>query len=80
MNINILDGTFNKTDTLDLLTKFIDVKIKFQEQKIKSSHNEEDLKMRENRIKSLQKDLYNAREYLQKQNDSITLTSIINIT
>ena len=61
MKINIIKGKFKPDEALSIITKMIDVKIKFQEEKIKTSDNEEDIKMRENRIKSLQKELYESR-------------------
>jgi len=53
MNIKLLNGNFSKQDAMELITKFIQVKISFHESKIKQSHNEEDIKMRESRIKQL---------------------------
>ncbi len=79
MNINLLDGTFDKSEAINIITKFVDIKIKFQEEKIKNSHNEEDVKMRESRIKKLQKDLYDAREHLSASSKFISLNCFINV-
>lgn len=79
MNLQLLKGTYSKQESLNLLTKLIDVKIKFQEDKINSSDNEEDIKMRETRIKELQKNLYEARIYIEKMDSDISLHSEINL-
>ncbi len=79
MNINLLDGTFDKSEAINIITKFVDIKIKFQEEKIKNSHNEEDVKMRESRIKKLQKDLHDAREHLNASSKFISLNCFINV-
>lgn len=79
MNLQLLKGNYSKQDSMNLLTKLFDIKIKFQEDKIKSSDNEEDIKMRENRIKELQKNLYEARLYIEKQSSTISINSEINL-
>ena len=55
MNLQLIQGQFSAGDAIDILTKMVEVKIKFHEAKILSQLNEEDIKMRENRIKQLQK-------------------------
>ncbi|MBC7486158.1 MAG: hypothetical protein H7282_05350 [Cytophagaceae bacterium] len=80
MNLQLLKGTYSKQESLNLLTKLFDVKIKFQEDKIKSSDNEEDIKMRESRIKELQKNLYEARIHIEKYDSPyISLHSEISV-
>lgn len=78
-NFQLLKGSFTKDEAVSLLTRMADVKIKFHEDKIHTTSNEEDVKMRENRIKQLQKDLYEARLYIEKQNGRIELNSEINL-
>ena len=58
----------------------IAVKIKFQEGKIERTDSEEDVKMRENRIKSLQQDLYEARQFIEQQGRTVAMESVINLT
>lgn len=79
MKIHLIQGNFTRNDAISIITKIIDVKIKFQEEKIKSSDNEEDVKMRENRIKSLQKELYDSRKAIEALGDNVSLQSEINI-
>jgi len=54
MKINLIEGTYSVGEAQELLNKIIQVKIAYLESKISSSCNEEDIKQRENRIKSLQ--------------------------
>ena len=57
MKIEPIHGQFSQKEAIDLLTQIIHVKIKFHEGKIASHSNEEEVKMRENRIKKLQREL-----------------------
>jgi hypothetical protein len=78
MNIQLLKGNFSQSEALDILTQLVHIKIKFHESKIEKSDSEEDIKMRENRIKQLLQDFYEAKQLIirQKQCD---LNAEINI-
>jgi hypothetical protein len=78
MDIQLLKGNFSQSDALDILTQLVHVKIKFHESKIEKSDNEEDIKMRENRIKKLLQDFYEAKQLILKQ-DRCDLNAEINI-
>jgi hypothetical protein len=65
MQVNLIDGVFNSREAMEILTKLIHVKIKYHEDKIAQNASEEDAKMRESRIKSLQKDLYELRRFVE---------------
>ena len=67
MDIQLLKGNFSQSDALDILTQLVHVKIKFHESKIEKSDNEEDIKMRENRIKKLLQDFCEAKQLILKQ-------------
>lgn len=67
MNIELIHGEFSAKDAIDLLTQMIHAKIRFHEAKINKDSNAEDVKMRERRIRQLQKDLYDARKYIDSQ-------------
>ena len=54
MKINLIEGKYSANEAQELLNKLIQVKNTYLESKISSSCNEEDIKQRENRIKSLQ--------------------------
>lgn len=79
MNIQLIQGQFSAKDAVDIITQMIHIKIKFHESKINSSSNEEDIKMREGRIKSLQKDLFNVRNYIEQQGGKIAIQSEIHL-
>lgn len=79
MKIQLIEGSFDAKDALDIITKIIHVKIKFQEDKINECSNEEDINMRETRIKRLQKSLFDIREHIEKQDGQIRIESAINL-
>ena len=64
MKIQLIQGQFNAQDALELVSKMIHAKIKFHENRITNACGEEDIKMRENKIKNLQKDLFDARNFI----------------
>ena len=72
MEIQLVKGQFNTQEALDIITKFIHVKIKFHESKISQSLSEEDIKMRESKIKHLQQELYKARKHIEGNGNTIT--------
>ncbi len=79
MKINLMQGSFETKDALEMITKMIAVKIKFHEDKISKGDSEEDIKMRETRIRQLQKDLYDTRSYIEKLSEDITIQAEITI-
>lgn len=79
MNIQLIEGQFSQQDALELITQMVHVKIKFHERKISNSLNEEDIKARENKIKRLQKELYELRQHIDHQNKFVQIDSIINL-
>jgi hypothetical protein len=62
MQIKLINGVFNTTEALDLISQMLNVKIKYHEDKIVGAISEEDIKFRESKIKSLQNELHNLRE------------------
>ena len=79
MEIQLIQGQFSAADAMEIITQMIHVKIKYHENKIKNNSNEEDIKMREKKIKKLQKDLFEFREHLKSKGKTISLQSIIEI-
>ncbi|MFN5418020.1 MAG: hypothetical protein ACK5B9_13255 [Flavobacteriia bacterium] len=57
MEINLINGMFDGKDAVDLISEMVKVKILFLENKINATSSEEEIKMREKRIKQLQNDL-----------------------
>jgi len=80
MKIHLIQGQYSGKDALDIITKMISIKIKFHESKIESSQNEEDIKMRETRIKILQKELYESRKFIELNGDKVSIESEINLS
>lgn len=79
MNIQLIQGQFSSKDAIDLITKMIHVKIQFHENAINNLDNEEDVKMREKRIKQLQKDLFETRKYIEQKAGMININAEIEI-
>ncbi|HRG59902.1 MAG TPA: hypothetical protein PK323_13180 [Bacteroidia bacterium] len=79
IKINLINGEFNKQDTLDLITQMINVKIKFHENKIINNNNEEDIKYRESKIKILQSELRKLKNDVDTNIASCSIISIIEI-
>ncbi|PBQ30593.1 hypothetical protein CNR22_01995 [Sphingobacteriaceae bacterium] len=79
MKIHLIQGQFTAKDAIAIVTKMIDVKIRFHEEKIESADHAEDIKMRETRIKSLQKELYSFRKTIEALGDNVSVQSEINI-
>lgn len=79
MMLHLIKGNYSQSEALDLLTQLIHVKIRFHENKIEKSHKEEDIKMRERRIKQLQKEFYEAKKFILSKGSKCELESEINI-
>jgi hypothetical protein len=79
MTVQLVSGEFSKLETLNMITQMFEMRIKFHEDKIISSHNEEDVKMRERKIKFLQGELSQAREYLVNKDESIAVSCTITL-
>ncbi|HRG02201.1 MAG TPA: hypothetical protein PKZ75_13870 [Bacteroidia bacterium] len=77
MKIQLIEGNFDAKDALDIVTKMIHVKIKYHEDKIHEESAEEDINMRETRIKKLQKNLMDVRKHIESQSGKINLQSEI---
>jgi hypothetical protein len=79
MNIQLIQGQFEAQEAIGIITKMIEVKIKFHEDKIQFQSNEEDIKMREKRIKQLHEELYQMRNYISETKSPIVLESVLSI-
>jgi hypothetical protein len=65
--------------SIKLITQMIHAKIKFHENIISNDDCEEDIKIRENRIKQLQKDLFDAIYYIHKKGENVKINASIEI-
>lgn len=58
MNLQLLNGKFTPEESLHVLSQWVQATIAFHENKIDTSQNEEDIKMREQSIKHIQKEFH----------------------
>ncbi len=79
MKLQLIDGTFSPAETIEILNQLFHVKIKFNEEKIKNCINEEDIKMRERKIKFLQKNLDEVRTKIMSGSKDIHIEGVIDI-
>lgn len=79
MHIQLIHGQFSAQDAIDIITHMIQIKVKYHESKITSNSTIEDIKMREAKIKRLQKDLSEVRNYIE-QEDTIMVHSEITLS
>ncbi|MGM9507037.1 hypothetical protein ACS5NO_04905 [Larkinella sp. GY13] len=79
MEMQLIQGQFSAQDSIQLLTEMVHVKIKYHESKIGSNSSEEDVKMREKRIKTLQKDLSDLRQAIQSSRGPVSIDSVLTI-
>lgn len=79
MNLQLINGQFSGQEAIDIITKMVHVKIKFHEDKINTFTNEEDIKMVEKRIKQLQKELYEVRNFIDNKKSKIEMHSLLEI-
>jgi len=80
MIVPLIEGTFEKGDAIELINQLFATKIKFHENKISTSLNEEDIKMRETKIKRLQQGMADARKEIAAHGQKINLHSEINLS
>jgi hypothetical protein len=79
MNLPLIKGRFSKAEAIDLLSQMMLVKIRYYENKIDKDLSEEDIKMRENLIKQIQKDYFRARAAILSGKNNCELDGEIKI-
>ncbi len=79
MNIQLIQGEFSPSDALDIITQMIHIKIKYHENKINRDSDEADIKSRENKIKNLQKELFEVRNFISSKNERVKIESVIKL-
>lgn len=75
----LINGSFSKEDALELISGIVALKINYHEKMIDRSANEEDIKMRENRIRKLQDELGEFRESMKQKAEPVTLSASLSI-
>ncbi len=79
-DFQLIQGQFTAQDALEIITRMVQAKILYHESKISSLENEEDIKSRESRIKQLQKDLYEIRQYISAHGDGIAMRAHVELS
>ena len=80
MKIQLINGQFTKQETIDLVSQMMKVKIKFLENKICNSHNEEDIKSKETKIVKLQNTISELKKHFSVTDSNLSITSEIVIS
>lgn len=78
MKVQLIQGEFNSPDAIQLISNMINLKIKYQEGQIEKNNNEEDIKYRESKIKSLQNELFELRNFLSSK-ENVKIDASINL-
>lgn len=79
MQVSLINGQFTATEAINIITQMIQVKIRFHEDKIQPGSSQEDIKMREKKIKFLQHELAGLREYIRNNPEKINLKAEIQV-
>lgn len=77
MQIQLIEGDFNKADTFELVSQMIQVKIRYHEKSIQKNSSEEDIKYRESKIKFLQDELLQLREEISRSSNHVHVHATI---
>jgi hypothetical protein len=77
--IHLVDGRYTAAQTADLVTQLVQVKISFLEKLIQKSSEEEEIKMRETRIKALQVELRELKQAISTMSDSLDIDASIEV-
>lgn len=79
MQLTLIDGTFSAADAQELITRLVQVKIRFHEEHIHLGSSEEDVNMREQRISRLQQELTDFRAQLPLQDQPVQLQALVEL-
>jgi hypothetical protein len=80
MKMQLINGEFTAIETLELITQMVHVKVKFLENKIHNSQNEEDIKTKESKIIALQNKVSELRNHIASNFENKKLFSEIEIS
>jgi uncharacterized membrane protein YgaE (UPF0421/DUF939 family) len=82
MELQLIKGSFELNEAVGLITKLVETKIRYLENKISKHYpmSEEDMKMVEKRIIELQNHLKKLREQILQQNKSVEINATITVT
>jgi hypothetical protein len=80
MKIDLIKGEFRRDEANALIGEMIQAKIRFHENKISSSGTEEDIKFREQKIKSLQDSWHRIRTASQSDSGTVRVDAELVLT
>lgn len=75
IQLQLIKGRFDKAEAFDLISQMVNIKIKYHEEKIRVAEKEEDIKMRENRIKQLQRELHEFKNRVWLNDQAVNIES-----
>ena len=79
MGFQLISGMFSTQDSMDILTRMVQLKIAFHEEKIQAGSSEEDIHMRERRIRELQQDLQQLRQFICRGTGRVDIRAVVDI-
>jgi hypothetical protein len=79
MNLQLIDGHYNYQDAMEIISRLVEAKIRFHENKIDTDLDEDDIKMREKKIKTMQTELSRMRSQLRNEKN-ISIHAAINFS
>lgn len=79
IQMKLADGIFSSGDAASIIRGMIDVKVKFHEDKISRLSNMEEIKMREQRIKELQRIQSKIQDWLKAHGEQTNLELTLSV-
>ena len=79
IKVNLVNGVFYTGDAASIIRGMIEVKLKFHEDKISRLSNMEEIKMREQRIKELQRMQSKIQEWLKAHGEQASLELTLSV-
>ena len=78
-SLSLIQGKFSANEAVDIISNMVQVKIKFHENKITNTSNEEDIKMQEARIKELQNDFAELKKSISSTAGLIDIKAVVTV-
>ena len=79
-SLSLIQGKFSASEAVDIISSMVQVKIKFHEDKITNTSNEEDIKQQEARIKELQNDFAALKKAIAANGGLIDIKAMVTVT
>jgi len=78
-SLSLIQGKFSASEAVDIISSMVQVKIKFHEDKITNTSNEEDIKLQEGRIKELQNDLAELKKSIADKGGAVEIKAVVTV-